>query len=80
MNTVWGLLPLKCTIGSNRVTQGHIGSKAQMIHGTVSLVEVTFSLLEHKQIKASSLPLRQQTLSLKVPVVAMIKFTFTKTF
>ena len=44
-----------------------------MIHGTVSLVAVTFFLLEHKQIKTSSLPSRQQTLSLKVPIVTMIK-------
>ena len=43
-----------------------------MIHGTVSLVAVTFFLLEHKQIKTSSLP-SQQTLSLKVTIVTMIK-------
>ena len=48
-------------------------SKAQMIHDTVSLIAVTFYLLEHKQIKTSSLPSRQQTLSLKVPIVTMIK-------
>ena len=34
-----------------------------MIHGTVSLVAVTFFLLENKQIKTSSLPSRQQTFS-----------------
>ena len=44
-----------------------------MIHGTVSLVAVTFFLLEHKQIKTSSLPSQQQTLSLKVTIVTMIK-------
>ena len=44
-----------------------------MIHDTVSLIAVTFYLLEHKQIKTSSLPSRQQTLSLKVPIVTMIK-------
>ena len=44
-----------------------------MIHGTVSLVALTFFLLEHKQIKTSSIPSQQQTLSLKVPIVTMIK-------
>ena len=44
-----------------------------MIHGTVSLVAETFFLLEHKQIQASSLPSQLQTLSLKVPIVTMIK-------
>ena len=44
-----------------------------MIHGTVSLVAVTFFLLEHKQINTSSLPSRQQTLSLKVTIVKMAK-------
>ena len=48
-------------------------SQAQMIHGTVSLVALTFFLSEHKQIKTSSLPSQQQTLSLKVPTVTMIK-------
>ena len=47
--------------------------KSQMIHGTVSLVAVTFFLLEHKQINTSSLPSRQQTLSLKVTIVKMAK-------
>ena len=46
---------------------------SQMIHGTVSLVAVTFFLLEHKQINTSSLPSRQQTLSLKVTIVKMAK-------
>ena len=51
-----------------------------MIHGTVSLVAVTFFLLEHKQIKTSSHPSPQQTLSLKLPIAAMIKkVTFSKT-
>ena len=44
-----------------------------MIHGTVTLAAVTFFVLEHKQIKSSSLPSRQQTLSLTVPIVTMIK-------
>ena len=57
----------------NLITLTRNISKAQMIHGTVSLVAVTFFLLEHKQIKTSSLPSRQQTLSLGVPIVTMIK-------
>ena len=44
-----------------------------MIHSTVSLVAVTFFFLEHKQIKALSLPSQQQTLSLKASIVTMIK-------
>ena len=44
-----------------------------MIHGTVSLVAVTFFHLEHKQIKTSSLPSQQQTLTLKVPIVTVIR-------
>ena len=51
-------------------------SKAQIIHGTVSVVAVTFFLLEHKQIKTSSLPSRQQTLSLKIAIVTMIKTVY----
>ena len=48
-------------------------SKAQMIPGIVFLVAVKFFVLEHKKIKSSSLPSRQQTLSLKVPIETTIK-------
>ena len=41
-----------------------------MIPGNVFLAIVKFFLVEHEQIKASSLPL--QTLSLKIPKVTMI--------
>ena len=41
-----------------------------------SLVAVTFFILELKQIKTSSLPSRQQTLSLKVAIVTMIKTVY----
>ena len=41
--------------------------------GTVFLVAVSFFLLEGKQIMTSSLPSGQQTFSLKVPIVTMIK-------
>ena len=44
-----------------------------MTPGANFLVIVKFFLLEHKQIKTSSLPSWQQFLSLKVPIVTMIK-------
>ena len=48
-------------------------AKAQMSPGTVFLVAVKFFLLEHKQIKTSSLPSQQQTYSLKVQLATIIK-------
>ena len=44
-----------------------------MIPGSVFLVAVKLFLIEHRQIKILSLPSRQQTLPLKVPIVTIIK-------